>query len=122
MRLPRVHGSRAGCAAKKILIALIAAPFALLLFCLPAAAGEKVIYDRDYNLRYRIDDSGRIYDRNYNRKGTIKDGKVYDRDCSLKYRIDGDRVYDSSYDLKYRRDGNRIYDKGYNLKGRIEER
>lgn len=107
---------------KRISIALAAAPFALLLFCLPAAAGEKVIYDRDYNLRYRIDDSGRIYDRNYNRKGTIKDGKVYDRDCNLKYRVEGDRVYDSSHDLKYRRNGNRMYDKGYNLKGRIEER
>lgn len=122
MRLPRGHGNQAGCAIKKIFIALIAAPFALFLFCPPAAAGEKVIYDRGYNLRYRIDDSGRIYDRDYNRKGTVKDGKVYDRGYNLKYRIDGDRVYDRNYDLKYRRDGNRIYDKEYNLKGRLEER
>lgn len=101
---------------------MIFAPFAILLFCLPAAAGEKVIYDRDHNLRYRIDDSGRIYDRGYNRIGTVRDGKVYGRGYKLEYRIDGDRVYDSSYGLKYRREGSRIYDKGYNLKGRIEER
>ncbi len=33
-------------------------------------AGE-AIYDRDGNLKYRIDDNGRIYDRDWNLKGRI---------------------------------------------------
>jgi len=107
---------------KKVLIVLIVSAIAFLLSCPPADAGEKVVYDRNYDLRYRIDDSGRIYDKDYNSKGRIKDGKVYDENHNLKYRIDGDRVYDRNYNLKYRRDGNRIYDKNYNLKGRIEKR
>ncbi len=107
---------------KKTLAVLIISAIALLLPGPPAAAGEKVIYDRNYDLRYRIDDSGRIYDKDHNRKGRIKDGKVYDENYNLKYRIDGDRVYDRNYNLKYRRDGNRIYDGNYNLKGRIGKR
>ena len=87
-----------------------------------ATAGEKVIYDRDHRLKYRIDDSGRIYDRDWNRKGRVEGNKVYDENYNLKYRIDGDKVYDRDWNLKYRRDGDRIYDRNYNLKGRVKDR
>jgi len=56
-----------------------------------ASAGEKAVYDRDYNLRYHIDDSGQIYDRDYNRKGRVEGNKVYDENYKLKYRIEGTR-------------------------------
>ena len=56
----------------KVPVVLIISAIACLSLSLPAGAGEKAIYDRDYNLKYRIDDSGRIYDRNWNRKGRIE--------------------------------------------------
>jgi len=42
-----------------------------LLISSPSFAGE-AIYDRDGNLKYRIDDNGRIYDRDWNLKGRIR--------------------------------------------------
>ena len=40
-----------------------------------AIAADKRVYDRKWDLKYRITDDGRIYDRNWNLKGRIKDGK-----------------------------------------------
>ena len=87
----------------------------------PSFAGE-AIYDRDGNLKYRIEDNGRIYDKNWNRKGRVEGSRVYDEKQNLKYRIDGNKVYDRNWDLKYRRDGDRIYDRNWNLKGRVRRR
>jgi hypothetical protein len=87
----------------------------------PSFAGE-AIYDKDGNLKYRIEDNGRICDRNWNRKGRVEGNKVYDEKQNLKYRIDGNKVYDRNWNLKYRRDGDRIYDRNWNLKGRIQKR
>ena len=55
-----------------------------LLIGSPSFAGE-AIYDRDGNLKYRIDGN-----------------KVYDRNWGLKYRRDGDRIYDRDWNLKGR--------------------
>jgi len=106
----------------KLLAVLIISALAGLSLSLPVGAGEELIYDRDYNLKYRIDGSGRVYDTDWNRKGRVEKDKVYDENYNLKYRIEGDKVYDKNWNLKYRRDGDRIYDRNYNLKGRIKER
>ena len=87
-------------------IIFIAAAFICLFFLPPETGGEQVIYDSSYNPKYRIDESGRIYDNNWKHKG----------------RIDGDRVYDENYKLKYRIRDDRVYDRDWNLKGRIRQR
>ena len=107
---------------REVLTMLIIGTIAGLSLSRPVGAGEELIYDRDYNLKYRIDGSGRVYDTDGNRKGRVEKDKVYDENYNLKYRIEGDKVYDKNWNLKYRRDGDRIYDRNYNLKGRIKER
>ena len=106
----------------KVLAVVIIGTIAGLSLSRPVGAGDELIYDRDYNLKYRIDGSGRVYDTDGNRKGRVEKDKVYDESYNLKYRIEGDKVYDKNWNLKYRRDGDRIYDRNYNLKGRIKER
>jgi len=110
------------CIMKMARVVSIIGAIACLSLSLPAGAGETVIYDRDYNLKYRIDENGRIYDRDWNRKGRIEKDKVYDENYNLRYRIEGDKIYDKNWNLKYRRDGDRIYDRNYNPKGRIRRR
>ena len=106
----------------KVLAVLIISTIAGLSLSLPVGAGEELIYDRDYNLKYRVDENGRVYDRDWNRKGKIEKDTVYDENYNIKYRIKGDNVYDKNWNLKYRRDGDRIYDRNYNVKGRIRGR
>jgi len=62
-------------------------------------AEDLKVYDRDWNLKYRIED-GRIYDRDWETKGRIQEDGVYDENWRLKYRIEGDRVYDRDWNLK----------------------
>jgi len=92
-----------------------------LAVALPSWAGEKRVYDRDGSLKYRVDESGRIYDKDWNRQGQVRDGRVYDKDWNLKYRIESDRIYDRDGNRKGQRDGDRVYDKDWNLKYRIKE-
>jgi hypothetical protein len=47
-----------------------------------AFAGEVTIYDKDWQVKERIQD-GTIYDRDWRLKGHIEDGKVYDRNWNL---------------------------------------
>ena len=82
--------------------------------------GETKFYDRDWNLKYRMDDRGRIYDTDYNHKGRKQGDKVYDKDYNLKYHIKDNKVYDRNWNLEKRIDNDRIYDKNWNLKGRIK--
>jgi len=110
------------CIMGKVLTVLVIAAIACLPLS-PAGAGEKaVIYDRDYILKYRIDDSGRIYDGGYKLKGRIEGDKVYDENYNIRYRLRDNKIYDRNWDLKYRRGGDRIYDGDYRPKGTIKER
>jgi hypothetical protein len=63
----------------------------LILFAFFSIAEDKV-YDKDYNLKYRIERGPRetkIYDKDYNLKYRIEsDGKVYDKDWNLRYRTE----------------------------------
>jgi len=88
----------------------------------PACSGETRVYDRDGHLKYRVDESGRIYDKDWNRQGQVQDGKVYDRDWNLKYRIEDNRIYDRDWKRRGQRDGSRLYDRDGKLEYRIEER
>lgn len=116
------HETPKRCTIGKVLAVLIICSIGSLSLSLPAGAGEELIYDRDYNLKYRVDENGRVYDRDWNRKGKIEKDTVYDENYNVKYRIKGDNVYDKNWNLKYRRDGDRIYDRNYNVKGRIRGR
>ncbi len=50
----------------------------LALLLSTVASAEELIYDQNWNLKYRIDD-GRLYDKNWQLKCHIQDGKIYDR-------------------------------------------
>jgi hypothetical protein len=51
----------------------------ILALLLPTvASAEELVYDQNWNLKYRIED-GRVYDKNWQLKGYIQDGKIYDR-------------------------------------------
>jgi hypothetical protein len=94
----------------------------VLLFPVIAPAGE-LIYDQNWNLKYRIED-GRIFDKNWQLKGHIQGGKIYDKNWQLKGRIEEgkpyDRIYDPIYKLEGYRQGDRLYDRTWTPKGYIK--
>jgi len=47
------------------------------------ASAEELVYDQNWNLKYRIEGS-RIYDKNWQLKGHIQDGKIFDKNWRLK--------------------------------------
>ena len=104
---------------KRVIHLFISILLAGTLVSLPVF-GETKFYDRDWNLKYRMDDRGRIYDTDYNLKGRMQGDKVYDKDYNLKYRIKDNKVYDRNWNLEKRIDNDKIYDKNWNLKGRIK--
>jgi hypothetical protein len=95
----------------------------LLILLIPSflsAEGIK-IYDKNWNLIYRIE-NGKIYDKNWNLKRRIQDNKVYDRNWQLLYRIEDSRICDRNWNLKMHiSKGDKIYDKDRRLKGRIKK-
>ncbi len=77
------------------MIKALALVLAVLIFILAGQclAGERKprnqtlnLYDRDWNRKGYVRD-GQIYDRNWNRRGYIKDGTVYDKDWNRKGHI-----------------------------------
>jgi hypothetical protein len=84
------------------------------------APGETKLYDERWNPQYRVEDDGRIYDRNWNLRGRIQEGKVYDRNWNVKGRIEGDRIYDTNWNLKLR-EGGRSYRKWQTQTGRTRD-
>ncbi len=65
--------------------------FILSCIFISSLYAETRIYDKNYNMKERIDDKGRIYDKNYNLKGRIQDNKVYDKNYNLEGRIEKNR-------------------------------
>ena len=78
---------------------IIAASLLILLIPSFLSAEGIKIYDKNWNLIYRIE-NGKIYDKNWNLKGRIQDNKVYDRNWQLLYRIEDNRIYDRNWNLK----------------------
>jgi len=53
------------------------------------ANDDTKIYDKNWDLEYRISEDGDIYDgKTGELRGHIRDGKVYDEDWDLEYRIE----------------------------------
>ncbi|MCX5917211.1 MAG: hypothetical protein NTX30_11120 [Deltaproteobacteria bacterium] len=66
----------------------------ILALMLPTiASAEELVYDQNWNLKYRVED-GRIYDKNWQLKGHIQEGNIYDRNWQLKGRIEEGKAYD----------------------------
>ncbi len=100
----------------------------LLLLFLPIISffilvhAEKIeVYDKDWNLKYRVEDNNRVYDRDWNLRYRIEKDRIYDSNWNLKYRISDDRIYDRDWNLKGRIKDDRIYDRDWNLKARIKK-
>lgn len=71
-------------------VTIIAVVVLLLLAMVTAVfAQDTKIYDRNWNLKYRVQ-GDKVYDRNWNLQYRVKNGKVYDRNWSLKYRVNGE--------------------------------
>jgi len=93
----------------------------MILMALSVAHTEDVtVYDEERNLKYRVQEDGKIYDKNWNRLGTYKNDRVYNKNWNQHYKIEDSRIYDSNWNLKGRITGDKIYDKNWNLQGRIK--
>lgn len=103
---------------KRFYLLLLLLP--IISFFIPVHAEKIEIYDKDWNLKYRID-NGRVYNRDWNLIYRIEKDRIYDSNWNLKYRISDDRIYDSNWNLKGRIEDDRIYDSNWNLKGRIKK-
>lgn len=66
------------------------------------AGDEKVIYDKDWQLKGRVGTDGRIYDETCRLKGRITpDGRGFDEDWKIKERIQPDgRIYSPDWRTK----------------------
>ena len=89
-------------------------------FSFITAAEDTKVYDKNYNVKYRVE-GDRIYDKDWNLRYRIKDDKIYDKDWNLQYRIEGDKIYDRKWNLRYRKEDNNIYDKDYRRRYRLNK-
>jgi len=89
------------------------------LFPFITTAQDTKVYDKNYNLKYRVE-GDRVYDKDWNLRYRIKDDKIYDKDWNLKYRTEGDKIYDKNWNLRYRKEDNNIYDKDYRRRYRLK--
>ncbi len=91
-----------------------------VLWCpLPSAAEALRVYDRDWNLRGYVKD-GRVYDQNWKPQGQITGDRVCDEDWKLRCRIEGDRIYDRNWEPEACIKDGKIYDRGWERRGHIE--
>ena len=90
-----------------------------VLWCPPPSAAEALrVYDRDGNLRGYVKD-GRVYDQNWRPQGQIKGDRVYDEEWRLRYRIEGDRIYDRNWEPKGFIKDEKVYDREWKRRGYI---
>jgi|GEM_PF-1957494 len=67
-----------------LLSVVVIVSLAFSVFSGSTCSGETRVYDRDRNLKYRVDESGRIYDKNWNLKGRQDGDRLYDRNWNRK--------------------------------------
>ena len=93
--------------------------FAVISFSSLTLAQEANIYDKNYNIKYRIENN-KVYDKDWNLQYRIENNKIYDKNWNLKYHIQEDKIYDRDWNLRYHKEENKIYDKHYNLRYRLD--
>jgi len=86
---------------------IILAALWILLSPVQAQADEYIIYDKDYQTKYHVKD-GAIYDRNWNRQGSIRE-------------VPRDRVHQKTYRRPDSGD-RRILGKDFRTKGHIRRK
>lgn len=95
----------------------------LILLASTSFAGEDdtLIYDKDWRLKYRVGEDGRVYDNNWAPQGYIKDGVIYDNKWNRQSVIKDDRVYDKDLKPQYQIKDDRIFDRNWQPKGSVRE-